>query len=146
MNGYYGARVRQQPAHKHSSSLRTHHKRLKVRPPPLRETVADLPVVVHAVARVELPRVRRRREALVEAALEPVELVLARLEVVAGELEERVRDLEHEDVRVPVVVDDEDALDGAPHAKVLVVVLQALQARGHGGVFFRLGLFGAGRA
>lgn len=61
------------------------------------------------------------------------------------QLEEGVGDLQHEDVRVPVVVHDEDALDGAPHAKVLVVVLQALEARGDGGVLLGLGLLGAGR-
>ena len=44
--------------------------------------------------------------------------------------EERVGDLEHEDVRVAVVVHDEDVLDGAAHPKVLVVVLQALESAG----------------
>jgi hypothetical protein len=55
-----------------------------------------------------------------------------------AQLEERVRDLEHEDVRVPVVVDDEDALDGAPRAPVFVVVLQPLQPRRHRRVLLRL--------
>lgn len=46
-------------------------------------------------------------------------------------------------MRVSVVVYDEDALDGTSHAKVLIVVLQALETRGNGGVFLRLGFFRA---
>ena len=48
-------------------------------------------------------------------------------------------------MRVAMVVYDEDAFDGAPHAEVLVVVLQALQPRGYGRVFLRLRLFCAER-
>ena len=62
-----------------------------------------------------------------------------------AQLEERVGDLEHEDMRVAMVVYDEDALDGATHAEVLVVVLQALQPRGYGRVFLGLRLFCAER-
>lgn len=62
----------------------THHERLKVRPPPLREAVSNLPLVVHAVRRVELLRVRGWRKAVVQALLQAFNLVLARLEVVPG--------------------------------------------------------------
>lgn len=62
----------------------THHERLEVRPPPLREAVPNLPLVVHAVRRVELLRVRGWRKAVVQALLQAFNLVLPRLEVVPG--------------------------------------------------------------
>jgi hypothetical protein len=43
-------------------------------------------------------------------------------------------------VRVSVVVYDEDALDCASHAKILIVVLKALEACRDGGVLLWLGL------
>lgn len=42
------------------------------------------------------------------------------------QLEERVSNLEHEDMRVTVVMHDENALHGATHAKVLIIVLKTL--------------------
>jgi hypothetical protein len=42
-----------------------------------------------------------------------------------------------------MVVHDEDALYGAPHAKVFIVVLETLQTGRHRGVFFGLGFLGA---
>lgn len=59
------------------------------------------------------------------------------------QFEERVSDLEHEDVRVSVVVDDQHALDGSSHAKVFIVVLQPLESRLDRGIFFWLGFFRA---
>ena len=59
----------------------------------------------------------------------------ARIDV---QFEKCVRDLKHENVGVAVVVYDEDALDGAAHAKVLIIVLQTLQARRHGRILFWL--------
>ena len=128
----------------------THHEGLKVRSPPLREAVTNFPIVVHTMRRVELPRVRRWREAFVQPAFEAVDLVLSGFQVVSWaashvfhvkysqqgrwnntQLEERVRDLEHEDVWVAVVVHDEDALHSPTHAKVFIVVLQPLQTRRH---------------
>lgn len=47
-------------------------------------------------------------------------------------------------MRVSMVVHNKDSLDGAAHTEVLIVVLETLQARGHGGVFLRLSLFCAG--
>lgn len=44
------------------------------------------------------------------------------------QLEKRVRNLQHEDMGVAVVVHDKDALYGPPHPKVFIVVLQALEA------------------
>lgn len=46
-------------------------------------------------------------------------------------------------MRVGVLVADEDALAGPPHPMLLVVFLQAVEARNHGGVFFGLVFFGA---
>ena len=108
-----------------SREVAAHHEGLEIRSPPLREAVANLPVVVHAMRRVELPRVRRWREAFVQPAFEAVDLVLSGLQVVSwaashvfhvkhsqqgrwdhAQLEERVRDLEHEDVWVAVIVHD----------------------------------------
>jgi hypothetical protein len=43
------------------------------------------------------------------------------------QLEECVGNLEHEDVRMAMVMNDEDALDCAAHAEVLIVVLETLQ-------------------
>jgi len=43
------------------------------------------------------------------------------------QLEECVGNLKHEDVRMTMVVNDEDALDCAAHAKVLIVVLETLK-------------------
>ena len=43
-----------------------------------------------------------------------------------SQLEERIGYLEHEDVRMTVVMDDEDTLDCSPHPKVLIVVFQSL--------------------
>jgi hypothetical protein len=41
------------------------------------------------------------------------------------QFEEGVGDLEHEDVGVPLVVHDEDALGPPSHSKVLIVILEA---------------------
>jgi hypothetical protein len=107
----------------------------------LGETVADFPVVVNAMRGVKLTRIGRRCEAFVKKAFESFDLVLSRFQVVTwaatcksakhqrafcGEnwqFEEGVGDLEHEYVRVTVVVHDEDAFDRASHSKVLIVVL-----------------------
>lgn len=59
------------------------------------------------------------------------------------QLEERVSNLEHEDMRVTVVMHDENALHGATHAKVLIIVLKTLQTSGDRWIFFGLCLLGA---
>jgi len=46
------------------------HKGLEVWPPPLRQAVSDLPVIVHAVRIIELQRPLWRRESIVEALLQ----------------------------------------------------------------------------
>jgi len=42
------------------------------------------------------------------------------------QFEECVGNLEHKDVRVTVIMYDENTLDCASHAKVLIVILEAL--------------------
>jgi hypothetical protein len=42
------------------------------------------------------------------------------------QLEEGISNLEHQYVRVTMIMDDKDAFYGATHAKVLIVILQAL--------------------
>jgi len=97
-----------------------------VRAPPLRETVPDLPVLV-AVRRA-VGRVEHR----MKAAAQALRIVLAGLQVVAGparsgrrgwscaQLEERaVAELKQQDVRMPVVVHKDHAVDCATHAEIL---------------------------
>lgn len=48
-----------------------------------------------------------------------------------SQLEEGIGNLQHQDVRVVVFVADEDALAGAPHAVLLIVLLQTLQSSQH---------------
>jgi len=42
------------------------------------------------------------------------------------QLEESVGDLKHKDVGMTVIMHDENTLDRASHAKVLIVILEAL--------------------
>ena len=51
--------------------------------------------------------------------------------------------MKHEDMWVAVVMNNEDALNGPAHAKIFVVVLQALQSRRYRRVLFGLRLLGA---
>lgn len=110
--------------------------RLEIRPPPLRQTIPDFPV------QITLLWIRGRKP-LIQPVLEALDLFVAGEEVVAGELEEGVGDLQHQDVWVVVLVADEDGFAGAAHAVVGVVILETLQAGEDRRVFFRLGLFGA---
>lgn len=115
------------------------HEGLEVGPPPLGKTVADVPVGrILAVAQAA-----DRGEALIKPSLEALDLLVAVLEVVTGELEESICDLEHEDVRVVVLVADEDALASAAHAMLVVVLLEALKSGDNTGVLLRLGLLDA---
>lgn len=133
------------------------HEGLEVGTPPLGQGVADLPLVVDALAG-ELRA--DGGEALVQAGLEASDLVVFGAQVVAGpglsvgcavckeaegwvQLEEGIGDLQHQDVGVVVLVADEDALAGAAHAMLVVVFLQALQAGQDGGVLLGLVLLGA---
>jgi hypothetical protein len=60
------------------------------------------------------------------------------------QFEKGVCDLEHKYVGVTVVVDDEDTLYCATHAKIFIVVLETLETCGDGGVLFWLSFFCAG--
>lgn len=116
------------------------HEGLEVGAPPLGQGVANLPLVVDTLAG-ELRA--DGGQALIQAGLEAVDLVVLGAQVVAGQLEKGIGDLQHQDVGVVVLVADEDALAGAAHAMLVVVLFEALQAGQHGGVFFGLGFLGA---
>ena len=58
------------------------------------------------------------------------------------QLKEGIRNLQHQNVGVVVLVADQDALAGSAHAMFHVVLFQSLQTGEHRGVFFRLMLFG----
>lgn len=62
-----------------------------------------------------------------------------------GELqfEKCVRNLQHQNVWMVVLVADKDSLAGSTHAMFVIVLFQPLQACEHGGVLFRLVLFRA---
>jgi hypothetical protein len=55
-----------------------------------------------------------------------------------SQLEKRVGDLQHKNMRVPMIVHHKDPFHSASHSKVLIVVLQTLQARRHAWVFLWL--------
>lgn len=117
------------------------HEGLEIGPPPLGETVADLPVS----GLLALADSTDGGEALIEAGLEAVDLLVLGAQVVAGQLEEGVGDLQHQDMRVVVLVAHQYAFTGAPHPVRAVVLLQPLQARDHRGVLLRLRLLDAER-
>jgi len=131
------------------------HERLEVGPPPLCQCVADLPLVVDALT-CELGA--DGRKTLVEPRLETLDLVVFGAEIVAraalgqpclhvGEgsiqLEEGVRDLQHEDMWVVVLVADQDAFASPSHAMLRVVFFQSLQSRKDRRVLFWLAIFGS---
>lgn len=62
-----------------------------------------------------------------------------------AQLEECVGNLEHQNVRVAVVVDKQDALNRAAHSTLIIVVLQPLQPCSNTGVFLRLRFLGRKR-
>ena len=61
------------------------------------------------------------------------------------QLEECVRDLQHENVGVVVLVADQNAFTCSSHAMFLVVFFKSLQSSKHRGVFFWLAIFRAER-
>lgn len=59
------------------------------------------------------------------------------------QLEEGVCDLQHEDVRVVVLVADQDAFASPSHAMLRVVFFQSLQSRKDRRILFWLAIFGS---
>ena len=59
-----------------------------------------------------------------------------------AQLEERVCDLQHQNVWMVVLVAHQDTLASAAHAMFFVVFLQSLQTRQHRRILFRLLFFG----
>lgn len=68
------------------------HESLEIRPPPLRQGVTDLPLLIDALA-AELGA--DGGQPLVQPHLEAFYLLVFRLEIISWELEERVGDLQH---------------------------------------------------
>lgn len=138
------------------------HESLEVGSPPLRKRVTDLPLVVHTLAR-ELAA--DRSKALVQAGFETFKLAFVVVKVVAravcgsanqlssmvGEETEGVSEqfekcicnLQHQDVRMAMLMAYQNSLTGSAHAILLVMFLQPLETSKHGRVLLRLVLFGA---
>lgn len=57
------------------------HESLKIRPPPLRQCISDLPVLVYSLARKLRPH---GRKALIQPPLETLDFVIIVEEVIAG--------------------------------------------------------------
>ena len=57
------------------------------------------------------------------------------------QLEKRIRNLQHQNMRMVVLVADEHAFARAPHPMLFVVLLEPLQPCEYRRVFFRLRLF-----
>jgi hypothetical protein len=137
------------------------HEGFEIRPPPLCQGVANFPIGVWISGRV------LRSEALVQACFETADFVgrggkvitwsvkgkgncqwkarVAEIVQKRSQLEERICDLQHQNVRMIVLVADQDALARASHSMLLVVFFQSFQPGNDGGVFFWLCLFGAKR-
>lgn len=95
------------------------HEGLEVGAPPLGKAVANMPVA----CRLAVAQTADGSQALVQALLKTLHLVVLGLEVVARQLKEGIGYLKHQDVWVVVLVADENALAGAAHAVLVVVLL-----------------------
>jgi hypothetical protein len=58
------------------------------------------------------------------------------------QLEEGIGDLEHENVRVTMIMYDEDAFNSSAHTKILIIILETLKTSRDGWIFLGLCLFG----
>ena len=113
------------------------HEGLEVGSPPLSQAIADLPVTSF----LALAESTHRGQALVQACFEAIKLVLFGLQVIAREFEEGIGDLQHQDVRVVVLMAHQDALARAAHSMGGEVLFQTLQAGQNGRVLLGLGFF-----
>ena len=59
-----------------------------------------------------------------------------------SQFEEGIGDLQHQDVRMVMLMADQDPFASPPHAIAIIVLFQAFQAREDGWVFFWLCLLG----
>lgn len=115
------------------------HERFKVWPPPLSQAITHLPI-----ARLfALAQAADGRKSLIEPRLEALDLIVLGSQVVAGELEEGVCNLKHQDMGMIVLVAHQDALACASDAVFRVVLLQALQTCDDGGILLGLGFLDA---
>lgn len=115
------------------------HECLEVGTPPLREAVANLPVC----CLFSLAKTANRSETIVQALLEALDLVILGLEIIARQLEKCIRNLQHQDMWVVVLVAHQDALARTAHAMGVVVLLEATKASNDTWILLRLSLFDA---
>jgi hypothetical protein len=112
------------------------HEGLEVWSPPLGKTFSNFPVS----CLLTFAQAAHWCEALIEASLETVDFIIFRPQVVPRKLEEGIRNLEHQDMRVVVFMTNEDAFAGAAHAMLKVVLLQSLETSDDGWVLLGLRL------
>lgn len=115
------------------------HEGLKVGPPPLSKTLADLPVSSF----LSLADATHGGKSLIESELEPFFFVVLWPKIVARQLEKCICDLKHQNVRVVVFMTNEDALTRAPHTMFGEMLLKTFQTGDDRRVFFWLRLLDA---
>lgn len=115
------------------------HEGLEVWPPKLRKALTNLPVS----SLFAFTQSAHWRKSFVQSSFEPLDLVVFWPQVVPRELEERVCDLQHQDMGVVVLVAHQDALTGAAHAMLAEMLFQSLQTGNDGRVLLWLGLLDA---
>ncbi len=99
------------------------HVGLLVRTPPLGEAFANLPITSF----LALSQAANGSQSLVKSGFEALNFIVLWTKVVSRKLEECIGYLQHQNVRVVVLVAHEDALASAAHAMLGVMLLQALQ-------------------
>lgn len=138
------------------------HESLEVGSPPLRKRVTDFPLIIHTLTR-ELAA--DGSKALVQAGFETFKLAFVVVKVVARtvcgsanqlssingggrnrgskQFEECVCNLQHQDMRMAMLMAYQNSLTGSAHSILLVMLLQPLETGKNGRVLLRLVLFGA---
>jgi hypothetical protein len=79
------------------------HESFKVRSPPLRQRVSNFPFPIDSLSG---KLISDRRQPLIQPLLESINLVVFGQEIVARQLEKSIRNLQHEDVGMIVLVAD----------------------------------------
>src|SRR6478609_4905190 len=111
------------------------HKGFEVGPPPLGQAVAYLPVA----SLLALSQTADGCQSLIKSRLETLDLVIFRAQVVTGELEEGVGNLQHQNMWMVVFMTNENAFASASHAMFRIVLLESLQASDYRRILLGLG-------
>lgn len=80
---------------------------------------------------------------LSQQSLQTLDLILAGGQLAAGQLKERGAQLQQQHVRQSVLVHEQNAFDGAPHADPLEFVAHALETGRHRGILLEQRILGA---